>query len=113
MSELRVFKRPIKTNVFGRAIVRQPYYLKSDADKVIAKKDKELRHHKYHRCLDAAERCDVAALFYGNAIPKVLDKDITDPSRQKVFRRLRHYIKWRKRWLELAEKCKPNNSTAQ
>lgn len=70
-------------------------------------------HQKYKRCLAMAERCDVTALFYGNAIPKVLNKDITDPRRQKVFRRLRHYKKWHKRWLEIAEKFKPNSTTQQ
>ena len=30
------------------------YYLKSEADKVIAEKDNELRRHKYKRCLAMA-----------------------------------------------------------
>lgn len=73
---------------------------------------KTIRHYKYHRCLDTAEQCEVAALFY-SAISKVLNMDITDPSRQKFFSRLKHYKKWHKRWLELAEKYKLNNSTAR
>ena len=30
------------------------YYTRTDADNVIAEKDKELRHHKYKRCLAMA-----------------------------------------------------------
>ena len=36
MSELKVYVKPIKTNMFGKTIVGQSYYLKSEADKVIA-----------------------------------------------------------------------------
>ena len=103
------------------------FYMKYEADRVIAEKDKEidlykrgwkesdiinanlyaeLRHQKCKRCLAMAKMCDVLALFYGNAVPKVLNKDITDPNRQRVFRRLSHYKKWCVRWLELAEQFK-------
>ena len=68
--------------------------------------EQALRHQKHKRCLAMAKWCDVTALFYGNAIPKVLNIDITDPRRQKVFRRLSHYKKWYKRWLKIAEKFK-------
>ena len=99
------------------------FYLKSEADKVIADKDEaideleeridelqkatdsawskvnvmydELRHHKYRRCLDRSEYW--AAVSY---------QCIDDKHRQQAER---HH----KKWLELAEKFKPNNSTAQ
>lgn len=106
----------------------RPYYLKSEADKVIAEKDTEidglkerievlnhqvckmncamvkhynevcddLIHHKHKRCLAMARWC--------------CDRwvDIATPYVKSVW-----YYKWHKRWLELAEKFKPNYSTAQ
>ena len=42
MSELKVYVKPIKTNMFGKMIVGQSYYLKSEADKVISEKDAEI-----------------------------------------------------------------------
>ena len=98
-------------------------YLKSEADKVIAElKDKALQykvlneehcrdlntqerffaeqivHHKYKRCLAMAEWCDAEA-------------DVADADGD--YEDMQWYQKWHKRWLELAEKFKPNNSTAQ
>ncbi len=46
MRELNVFKMPLKTNIFGRTIVAQSFYGKSEADKVIAEKDKEIAELK-------------------------------------------------------------------
>lgn len=122
MSELKVYRTTLKLPE-GK-ILNAGVYRKSEVDKLIAelKKEKEyiiesttevinaqereIRHHKYKRCLDKAERCEVTARFYGNSVSKVLNRDITDPKRQKVFRRLRHYQKWNKRWLEIAEQFK-------
>jgi hypothetical protein len=78
------------------------YYLKSEADKVIAElkkacndKDdwclhtlKENRHHKYKRCLAMARCCN--RMF------------------SSTFGKERYWQKWNRRWLELAEKFKPN-----
>lgn len=88
----------------------RPYYLKSEADEVIAEKDaeiaylkdidsknrsayykdlammaKDVEHHKYKRCLAMAKICE--------------DKlgTVVKPG---------WWNKWRKRWLELAEKFK-------
>lgn len=36
MSELKVYVMPLKTNIFGKTIVGQAYYSKSDVDAVIA-----------------------------------------------------------------------------
>ena len=89
------------------------YYLKSEADKVITKlKEKlveqttlrvwaeiQLRHNKYKRCLAMAKWCERKRIDAANyRIP-----------RQKWD----FYDKWQNRWLELAEKFKHNNSTAQ
>ena len=107
-------------------------YLKSEADTVIAEKDEaideleeridelqkatdsawskvnvmydELRHQKYKRCFDKAKLCKrfYEELKYSpNYLPE-FDAPL-----------LEHYSKWHKRWLELAEKFKPNNTTAQ
>ena len=90
----------------------RPYYLKSEADKVIADlKDKarhypimasiiedakrdllrqaiELRHHKYKRCLAMARWCNECHTF-----------NETNEKRTWLH-------KWHKCWLELAEKFK-------
>ena len=68
-------------------------YLKSEADKVIAEKDEEIRHQKYKRCLAMAKWCDTKGDWYY--------------SLGESFRnRVDFYIKWRDKWLELAEKFK-------
>ena len=63
-------------------------YLKSEADKVIAR-------HKYKRCMAMARWCDDRWIhaYHLNKIEKT-----------------RFYVRWRKRWLELAEKFKPNST---
>ena len=48
MSELKVYVKPIKTNMFGKMIVGQSYYLKSEADKVIAEKDQRIKELTPH-----------------------------------------------------------------
>lgn len=97
----------------------RPYYLKSEADKVIEELKarieegdkefdfadhqnerllKENRHHKYKRCLAMAKMCcgkSTICMLGGH-------------HDRKCF-----YSKWHLRWRELAEKFKPNNSTAQ
>lgn len=67
------------------------FYLKHEADKVIAEKDKELRHHKYKRCRANAKRCrDLWVLFryFGKG-------------GNPVF-----YWRWWNIWLEIADKFK-------
>ena len=89
------------------------YYLKSEADKVIAElkadykeacdrlqtanliKDEQLaatRHQKYKRCLDKAALCELKRI---DAV------DYRIPRQKWDF-----YDKWHKRWLELAKKFK-------
>ena len=125
MNELKAYIAPTPDGT-GLA----DYYLKSEADKVIAElkhqRDgalglansgltleylnqlarKEIDRQKCKRCLAMAWWCESRALYYGNLIPKVLDMDIADARRQKVFRRLKFHQKWHKRWLQLAEQIK-------
>ena len=69
-------------------------YLKSEADAVIA-------HHKYKRCLA------MAAVCFEKSYSTTLVKYDKESGLLRNF-----YDWWGKRWLELAEKFKPN-STAQ
>ena len=64
------------------------YYPKADADKVIA-------HHKHKRCLAMAEAC--------------MHKRLRHDEGFDYARSTRHM----KKWLEIAEQFKHNNSTAQ
>lgn len=94
-------------------------YSKSEADAVIAEKDKEIaeleeriadgdkdfemvnnqnerllkfvRHHKHKRCLAMAKLCNEKWLVHNFA---------------EIPTKLKFYDKWEKRWLELAEKFK-------
>ena len=62
------------------------WVLKSEADR-------ELRHQKYKRCLAMAKWCDTKGDWYY--------------SLGESFRnRVDFYIKWRDKWLELAERFK-------
>jgi hypothetical protein len=97
MSELKVYVKPIKTNMFGKMIIGQSYYLKSEADKVIA-------HNKYKRCLVMARWCRIHGEFTQS------ESESLGISQHAVFLEYRRKAmwgnKWRKRWLELAEKFK-------
>ena len=55
MSELKVYIHPLKKSMMGNTIVIQSYYLKSEADKVIADKDKEIVKLKEQVALLQAE----------------------------------------------------------
>ncbi len=99
-------------------------YLKSEADKVIAEKDAkilaldaevfkqkhhaklfldernyaetQLHRHKYKRCLAMAKWCEMGISYW--------DDDEQEGGWE--YKKLRHCIRWKKRWLELAEKFK-------
>ena len=103
------------------------FYLKSEADKVIAEKDAEiaelkkksdlykrgweeadknnaylyaqLRHNKYKRCLGIAAVC----------FEKSYSTTLVKYDKESGYR-LNFYDWWGKRWLELAEKFKPNST---
>jgi hypothetical protein len=113
MSELKVYHHELRHNEY------EEFYLKYEADKVIAEKDaeivelkkqvldyaqglyviqaraeKEARHQKYRRCLAVAEVCK----------HKRWRADVCD---EKGFDYARSTNQMN-RWLELAEKFKPN-----
>lgn len=65
----------------------------------IADKDEQLRHHKYKRCLAMARWCDEVMMsceLRGYAIHRIWAN------------RHQWAMRWKYRWLELAEKFKPN-----
>ena len=70
------------------------YYLKSEADKVIA-------HHKYKRCEAMAEWCKAK---YDEEDEKVND----GLSWYFISPEMKYWKRWKNRWLELAEKFKEN-----
>ena len=124
MSELKAYKGDIYIPVYG-SIADAQVYLKSEADKVIeelrneadvykAKYEQEydiavhnekqlsvmrieLRHHKYKRCLAMAKWCS-------ERIARI-EKDYAFWRHGKDYAS-NFYKRWRKRWLELAEKFK-------
>ena len=82
------------------SLLSTDYYLKSDADKVIAEKDKELRRHKHKRCLDKAEMCKAR---YDEEDARVNGRGASwDYTRTEM----KYWERWHKRWLALAEKFK-------
>ena len=127
MSELKAYIAPTPDGT-GLA----DYYLKSEADKVIAEKDEvieemeeridelqkatdsawskvnemydELRHHKYKRCLAMARWCRMHDEF------TQLESERLGLPQRTLFleyrRKAMWWNKWQKRWLELAEKFK-------
>ena len=66
--------------------------VKMQEDDVVAEKDKQLRHHKYKRCL---------AMARWFKIMSILAADYRVPREKWNF-----YEKWHNRWLELSEKFK-------
>ena len=60
---------------------------------------KVIRHNKYKRCLAMAEWCKLKRI---DAADYRIPRD-----------KWELYNKWHERWLNIAEKFKPNNSTAQ
>lgn len=126
MSELKAYIAPTPDGT-GLA----DYYLKSEADAVIAEKDKEiadlieknkrlahkdiimasetikdvfkeLRHQKYKRCLDKAKWC------YSMDC-RMLDEASDNGTFFKeswCWKRASWYGKWKRKWLELAEQFK-------
>ena len=84
MSELKAYYGDVYIPVYG-SIADAQVYLKSEADKVIAR-------HKYKRCLAMANWCEsenyTACWYHENS------------------ERCEWTEKWEKRWLELAEKFK-------
>ena len=93
MSELKAYIGPHPTD-----LTLTEYYLKDEADKVIAEKNNELRHQKYKRCL---------AMAYVEWLKQMI---LRSYSESILYRRA---VTLELKWKELAEKFKPNNLTAQ
>lgn len=105
MSELKVYVQPIKKSMMGNTIVGMAYYLKSEADKVIAGlKESRMgwihrcgvaeegeRHQKYKRCLAMADGCEYLCAHY---------------QFREVYKKRDFFRKWMFRWMELAEQFK-------
>ena len=92
MSELKVYVKPIKTNMFGKMIVGQSYYLKSEADKVIA----ELKAQK----AQAEDDCAYWKMCHGNAANAMHE---TEEYAMQLYKELRHANY--KRCLAMAKVC--------
>lgn len=122
MSEPKVHRFITTDELFPEANAGVLYYEKSEADKVIAelKKEKEyviehtaevinaqereLRHQKYKRCLVMAKWCDEVMMsceLRGYAVHRMWAN------------RHQWAMRWKYKWLAIAEKFKPNNSTAK
>jgi hypothetical protein len=95
------------------------FYLKSEADKVIADLEEKLKnsrnarkywmkeyllehkeciHHKYKRCLAMARWCETQFAYYIASCDRYDSK--------YVNKKAGHFYKWKYKWLELAEKFK-------
>ena len=85
MSELVAHKADVTIPVYG-TIADAEVYLKSEADKVIA-------HNKYKRCLAMASKCRLRARWFGD---------------NAFYKKEQWALQWHRRYLELAEKFKPN-----
>lgn len=99
MSELKEHRFITTDELFHDANAGALYYDKSEADKAIAEKDKELRRQKYKRCLDKAEMCEAK---YDAEDAKVND----GLSWEYISKEMKYYERWRNRWLKLADKFK-------
>ncbi len=63
----------------------------AEAVKELYEKNKQLRHSNYKRCLAMASKCRLRARWFGD---------------NAFYKKEQWALKWRKRWLELAEKFK-------
>ena len=125
MSELKAYKMVNEMYCTDVRVIPAEVYFKSEADKVIAEKDKEIaelkeqvhyyaqglyvmqaraekeaRHQKYKRCLAMAKVCYLRFVRYENYLQKLCASNATIAAYK--FRR-DMYDKWEKRWRELAE----------
>ena len=125
MSELKAY-RPRELVMQGRH--NEPIYLKSEADKVIAEKDKEIQRLE-NLCESYRIDCDNLAIREANAYREI-ERDNKQLRHQKYKRclamaKLCHwkmgvfiykkekndfYNRWHKRWLAIAEKFKTNST---
>jgi hypothetical protein len=102
MSELKAFDITVAEEGYCEGIVkyRRAVYDKSEADKVIAR-------HKYKRCLAMAKLCG-KTVDHLNSEGYIYEKENHIKELTDCIRGTEFYDKWYNRWLELAEKFKPN-----
>lgn len=84
MSELKAYKFLGIDEIYPDANLGNLYYLKSEADKVIA-------HQKHRRCLAMADYCSYKAWYYKYN------------GKEEIFYR---WMKFRRFWVELVKKFK-------
>lgn len=101
MSELKVYMMPLKTNIFGKTIVGQAYYSKSEADKVIAELE-ESHKKEVEQLLMEISGLKVKALQY-KVLYKEMCRDIN--SQERHFAKQLYHNKY-KRCLAIASKCR-------
>lgn len=89
MNELNVYHHELRHNEYDE------FYLKYEADKMI-------EHHKYKRCLAMAKWCEIEEKRL-EAIAPIFDTD-----KECLEYNSDYWNKWHNRWMELAEKFKPN-----
>jgi hypothetical protein len=79
---------------------RGEVYIKSEADKVIAR-------HKYKRCLAMAERCKYRMYYLAAVVEQEASKIIPLKAQIQWYQKRENRMDyWKNRWLELAEKFK-------
>ena len=75
------------------------FYSKEDVDRLIDGKDAEVRRQKRRRCMAMAKWCFTKANYHFYLAR-------SGENGKENIRKDARYTKWRKRWLELAEKFK-------
>lgn len=107
MCELKVHQFITTDELFPEANAGALYYDKSEADKVIARL-------KYKRCFAMKKMCQQAQYKY--SILSQFESSQISPNPKSYKRydsKFRFYLRWRKRWLKLAEDCKRANTTTE
>lgn len=101
IDELKVKLRVQTSNAEDAWKLKDSYHSSyAEAVKELYEKNKELRHHKYKRCLDKAEMCQAR---YDEEDAKVNGHY---SSWEYTSDEMKYWERWQKRWLELAEKFK-------
>lgn len=81
------------------------YYNADEVDAVLAEKDKEIKRHKYKRCLTMTKLC-AKNVDHLNSEGYIYEKENRVNETSDCIKGTIFYHKWYKRWLELAEKFK-------
>ena len=86
---------------------KEKEYVIENTAKVINAQEREIRHHKYKRCMAMRNMCRYAQYSYSYLMEyegcKICTNDIDF---RKYDKKYHFYLRWRKRWMELAKKFK-------